>query len=120
MLSWGHGSATSHANDSRLLYPASAPPGTPLVAQLFFRGSYTVSQRSRRSFPNSVRFDRQPGAAVRQNRRRFRQHRARERRGINHVGHAHGASLRVHRVDRDVDRHPLGAVGYSLSVGGCY
>ncbi len=35
MLSWGHGSATSHANDSRLLYPASAPLGTPLVAQLF-------------------------------------------------------------------------------------
>mgnify|MGYP006892217914 FL=1 len=82
-----------------------------------------MSQRSRRSFPNSVRFDRQPGAAVRQYRRGFRQRRTRERRGINHVGHAHGASLRVHRVDRDVDRRPLRADCYSvtyLSVGGCY
>ncbi len=79
-----------------------------------------MSQRSRRSFPAAIRFHRQPGAAVRQQRRRFRQHRTRERRRVNHVGHAHGASLRVHRVDRDVDRHPLGAVGYSLSVGVCY
>ena len=57
-----------------------------------------MSQRSRRSFPNSVRFNRQPGAAVRQDRRRFRQHRARERRGINHVGHTNGAQLRQHWV----------------------
>ena len=79
-----------------------------------------MSQRSRRNFPAAIRLDRQPGAAVRQHRRRFRQHRTRERRGINHVGHAHGAWLRAHGVDSDVDRRPLEAAGYSLSVGGCY
>ena len=57
-----------------------------------------MSQRSRRSFPNSVRFDRQPGAAVRQNRRRFRQRRTRERRRVNHVGYTNGAQLRPHWV----------------------
>ena len=57
-----------------------------------------MSQRSRRSFPNSVRFDRQPGAAVRQNRRRFRQHRAGERRRVDHVFDANRAWLRAHWV----------------------
>ncbi len=79
-----------------------------------------MSQRSRRSFPGSIRFQRQPGAAVRQQRRRFRQHRTRERRRVNHVGHADWAWLRAHRVDRYVDGRQIEAAGYSLSVGGCY
>jgi len=82
-----------------------------------------MSQRSRRSFPDSIRFDRQPGAAVRQYRRRFRQHHARERRGVNHVGHTNRARLRPHGVGYDVDGRPLRADCYSvtcLSVGGCY
>ena len=57
-----------------------------------------MSQRSRRSFPDSIRFDRQPGAAVRQNRRRFRQHRTRERSRLDHVGHTNRARLRQHWV----------------------
>ena len=57
-----------------------------------------MSQRSRRSFPGSIRFQRQPGAAVRQQRRRFRQHRARERRRVDHVGHSNRARLRAHWV----------------------
>ena len=82
-----------------------------------------MSQRSRRSYPNSIRFQRQPGAAVRQQRRRFRQHRARERSWLDHVGHTNRARLRVHGVDRDVDGRLLRADCYSvtcLSVGGCY
>ena len=70
-----------------------------------------MSQRSRRSFPNSVRFQRQPGAAVRQQRRRFQEHRARERRRVDHVGHAYRARLRAHGAGYDVDGHPLGAPG---------
>ena len=70
-----------------------------------------MSQRSRRSFPNSVRFDRQPGAAVRQNRRRFRQHRTRERSRLDHVCHAYRARLRAHGVTRYMDGRPLGAPG---------
>jgi len=57
-----------------------------------------MSQRSRRSFPNSVRFDRQPGAAVRQQSRRFRQHRARERSRLDHVFDEDRAWLRPHWV----------------------
>ena len=82
-----------------------------------------MSQRSRRSFPDSIRFDRQPGAAVRQNRRRFRQHRARERSRLDHVAHTNRARLRPHWVGYDVDGRPLRADCYSvtcLSVGGCY
>ena len=82
-----------------------------------------MSQRSRRSFPDSIHFDRQPGAAVRQNRRRFRQHRARERSRLDHVGHTNRARLRPHWVGYDVDGRPLRADCYSvtcLSVGGCY
>ena len=82
-----------------------------------------MSQRSRRSYPNSIRFQRQPGAAVRQQRRRFRQHHTGERRRLDHVGHTNRARLRVHGVDRDVDGRLLRADCYSvtcLSVGGCY
>ena len=70
-----------------------------------------MSQRSRRSFPGSIRFQRQPGAAVRQQRRRFRQHRAGERRRVDHVFDANRAWLRAHGVTRYVDGHPLGAPG---------
>ncbi len=57
-----------------------------------------MSQRSRRSFPGSIRFQRQPGAAVRQQRRRFRQHRTGERRRVDHVCHTNRAQLRPHWV----------------------
>ena len=70
-----------------------------------------MSQRSRRSFPGSIRFQRQPGAAVRQDRRRFRQHRARERRRVDHVFDANRAWLRAHGAGYDVDGHPLGTPG---------
>jgi len=57
-----------------------------------------MSQRSRRSFPDSARLYPQPGAAVRQNRRRFRQHRTRERSRLDHVCHTNRAQLRPHWV----------------------
>ena len=70
-----------------------------------------MSQRSRRSFPGSIRFQRQPGAAVRQQRRRFRQHRTGERRRIDHVFDANRARLRAHGAGYDVDGRPLGTPG---------
>ena len=70
-----------------------------------------MSQRSRRSYPNSIRFQRQPGATVRQQRRRFRQHRARERSRVNHVFDANRARLCAQRAGYDVDGRPLGTPG---------
>lgn len=70
-----------------------------------------MSQRSRRSFPGSIRFQRQPGAAVRQQRRRFRQHRTGERRRVDHVFDEDRAWLRAYGAGYDVDGHPLGAPG---------
>ena len=70
-----------------------------------------MSQRSRRSFPAAIRFQRQPGAAVRQQRRRFRQHRTGERRRVNHVFDANRARLCAHKAGYDVDGRPLGAPG---------
>ena len=70
-----------------------------------------MSQRSRRSYPNSIRFQRQPGAAVRQQRRRFRQHHTGERRRVNHVFDANRARLCAQRAGYDVDGRPLGTPG---------
>lgn len=69
-----------------------------------------MSQRSRRNFPDSARFYPQPGAAVRQDRRRFRQHRARERRRVDQVRDAHRVALRPHGI-RATHYDPIGAPG---------
>ena len=69
-----------------------------------------MSQRSRRSFPNSVRFQRQPGAAHR-NRQRMRQHGTRERRRILPVHHAYRTGLRRIGVEHFAVDYPLGAPG---------